>query len=68
MSNTRHMSDARSAARAAHCRHMAMETYALAELTDEPEIIGAYLDIAGQWLRLADRAESGDDGSGRKPR
>jgi hypothetical protein len=38
---------------------MAMDTYALADLTDEPEIIAAYLEIAGRWLALADQAERG---------
>jgi len=51
------MNARRSTTRAAHCRRMAMETYALAERTDEPQIIGAYVDIASQWLRLAGEAE-----------
>jgi len=40
---------------------MAMDTYALAEKTDEPHIIGAYIEIAGWWLRSAAEAERGAD-------
>jgi hypothetical protein len=37
-----------------HCRSMAEATYAMADQTDEPEMIEAYLALAAKWLRLAE--------------
>ncbi len=38
----------------AYCRRMAMDTYALAERSDAPGIMAAYIDIAAHWLRRAE--------------
>lgn len=40
----------------AYCRRMAMDTYALAERSDAPDIMAAYIEIAAQWLRRAEAA------------
>jgi len=38
---------------AEYCHRMAEATYFIAERCDDPRMIGAYLDLAGQWLRMA---------------
>jgi hypothetical protein len=34
---------------------MAEATYFIADRCDDPQMIGAYLDLAAQWLRMAAR-------------
>ncbi|WP_165837260.1 hypothetical protein [Phenylobacterium hankyongense] len=42
--------------RAAQCLRLAHATYDIAEECDDHEMLHAYLDLAGKWLGLADRA------------
>jgi hypothetical protein len=39
----------------AHCLRMAEATHTLADWCEDPEMMGAYLDLAARWLRMADQ-------------
>jgi len=42
----------------AHCLRMAEATHALADWCEDPAMVGAYLELAAQWIRMADEPPS----------
>ncbi|CAN7584711.1 hypothetical protein LJR219_004330 [Phenylobacterium sp. LjRoot219] len=43
----------------AHCERMAEATYTIADWCEDPEMIGAYLELAAKWFQLAERGPGG---------
>lgn len=39
----------------AHCLRMAEATHAIADWCEDPEMMGAYLELAARWLRMAEQ-------------
>lgn len=38
----------------AHCYRMAEATHAIADWCEDPDMMGAYLELAAKWIRLAE--------------
>ena len=49
------MHDDRKARWTAHCHRMAEATYAIADWCEDAEMMAAYLELAAEWIRLAER-------------
>jgi hypothetical protein len=42
----------------AHCHRMAEATHAIADWCEDLDMMGAYLELAARWLRMADSPPS----------